>query len=63
MRHASAVRCTSSTLSNTFFSEVTEPIEANFHMEPPWVGGKKVCSNGHGQVTKMAAMPMYGKNI
>ena len=25
-------------------------------MEPPWDGGTKVCSNGPGQMTKMAAM-------
>ena len=25
-------------------------------------GGTKVCSNGPGHVTKMAAMPIYGKN-
>ena len=25
-------------------------------------GGTKVCSNAPGHVTKMAAMPIYGKN-
>ena len=38
------------------------PVEAKFHMEPPWDGGTKVCSNGSGHMTKMAAMPIYGKN-
>ena len=33
------------------------PIEAKFHMEPPWHGGTKVCSNGPGHMTNMAAMP------
>ena len=39
-------------------SETTGPIEARFHMEPPWDGGTKVCSNGPGHMTKMAAMPI-----
>ena len=29
-------------------------------MEPPWAGGKKVCSNIHDHMTKMATMPIYG---
>ena len=32
-------------------------------MEPPWDGGTKVCSNGPGHMTKMAATPIYGKNL
>ena len=32
-------------------------------MEPPLVGGKKVCSKGHGHMTKVAAMPIYGKSL
>ena len=32
-------------------------------MESPWDGGTKVCSNGPGHMTKMAAMPIYGKNL
>ena len=51
-----------STFSN-IFSETTWPIEAEFHVEPPWDGGTKVCSNGPGHVTKMAAMPIYVKNL
>ena len=31
-------------------------------MEPPWVGGTKVCSRHVGHMTKMAATPIYGKN-
>ena len=31
-------------------------------MEPQWEGGSKVCINGPGHMTKMAAMPIYGKN-
>ena len=49
--------------SNIFSSEITGPIEAKFHVEPPWDGGTEVCSNGLGHMTKMAAMPIYGKNL
>ena len=34
-----------------------------FRVDPPWDGGTKVCSNGPGHMTKIAAMPIYGKNI
>ena len=44
-------------------SSPLKPIEAKFHMEPPWDGGTKVCSNGPGHMTKMAVMPIYGKNL
>ena len=37
-------------------------VECN-HMEPPWDGGTKVYSNGPGHMTKMAAMPIYDKNL
>ena len=52
-----------STFSNIFSSEATGPIEAKFHVEPPWDGGTKVYSNGPGHMTKMAAMPIYGKSL
>ena len=32
-------------------------------MEPPWEGGTKVCINSPGHMTKMTAMPIYGKNL
>ena len=32
-------------------------------MELLWDGGTKVCSNGPGHMTKMAANPIYGKNL
>ena len=51
------------TLLNIFSSETTGPIEAKFHMEFPWDGGRKVCSNDPGHMTKMAAMLVYGKNL
>ena len=34
-----------------------------FYVEPPWEGGKKVYINGPCHMTKMAAMPIYGKNL
>ena len=37
--------------------------QSQFHMELLWDGGTKVCSNGPGRMTKMAAMPIYGKNL
>ena len=48
---------------NIFSSETTGPIEAKFHMETPWDEGTKVCSNGPGHMTKMAVIPIYGKNF
>ena len=48
---------------DVFSSETTGPIEAKFHVEPPWGGGTKICWNGLGQTTKMAAKPIYGKNF
>ena len=32
-------------------------------MEPPWDGGTKVRSTGPGHMTKIAAMPICGKNL
>ena len=52
-----------STFSNIFSSETTGSIKAKFHVESPWDGGTKVCSNGPGHMTKMAAVPKYGKNF
>ena len=49
---------------SNFFSSITaRPIEAKFHVESPWDGRTKVCSNGPGHLTKMATMPIYSKNI
>ena len=46
-----------------FSSETAWPIKAKFYVEPPWEGRTKVCINGPGHMTKMAAMPIYGKNL
>ena len=51
------------TFLNFFSLETFRPIEAKFHVEPPWDGGMKVCSNGLRHMTIMAAMPIYGKNL
>ena len=48
---------------NFLFLETAWPIEAKFYVEPPWDGGTKVWSNGLGRMTRMAAMPIYGKNL
>ena len=32
-------------------------------MESPWDGETEVCSNGLGHMTKVAAMPINGKNL
>ena len=52
-----------STFSNFFFLETARSTEAKLYLEPPWDAGTKVCSNGLGRMTKMAAMPIYGKNL
>ena len=52
-----------STFSNNFSSKTTGPIETKVHVDPPWDGGTKVCSNGPGHMTKMAAISIYNKNL
>ena len=47
-----------STFSNFFFLETAWPIEAKFYLD----GRTKVWSNDLGHMTKIAAMPIYGKN-
>ena len=49
--------------SKIFSSETAWPIKAKFYVEPPLEGGTKVYINGPGHMTKMAAMPIYGKNL
>ena len=52
-----------STISNIFSSETARPVKAKFYVEPAWEEGTKVYINGPGHMTKMAAMPIYGKNL
>ena len=60
-RTSSSSSSSSSTISK-IFSETACPIKAKFYVEPPWVGGTKVCSRHLGHMTKMAATPIYGQN-
>ena len=43
-----------------FSLETAWPIEAKFHVKPPWDVGMKIYSNGPGHMTNMATMPIYG---
>ena len=49
--------------SNFFSLETARRIEAKFHVEPPWDGGMKVCSNGPGHMTYMIAMHIYNLEV
>ena len=51
------------TIISNIFSKTAWSINAKFHVEPPWEVGKKVHINRPGHMTKMAAMPIYGKNL
>ena len=48
--------------SKIFFSETTWPIKAQFYRKHLWEGGINVFINNPGHMTKMAAMPIYGKD-
>ena len=63
MDPASVVVVRPFTFSNVFSSETAWAIKAKFYVEPPWERGTKVYINGPGHMTKMAAMPIYGKNL
>ena len=56
-------RCCRSPFTNIFSSETAWPIKAKFYVEPPCEEGTKVNINGPGNMTKIAAMPIYGKNL
>ena len=49
--------------SSNIFSETTGPIKLKFHMETSQDAETKVCLNGPGQMTKMAATPIMVKTI
>ena len=49
--------------SKDFSSETTGPISIKFHMQPQDRGGKKVYIFRPSHMTKMAATPIYGKNL
>ena len=56
-------RCRRPPFSNVFSSETAWPIKAKFYVEPPWEVGTKFYINGPGHMTKVAAMPIYGKHL
>ena len=47
----------------SFFLETTRQIQIIFNLKPVWDGRNKLCSNSLGHMTKMVAMPKYGKNL
>ena len=63
VRRPSVVSRRPFTFSNIFSSETDWPIKAKFYVEPHWEGGTKAYINSPGHMTKMAAMPIYGKNL
>ena len=54
-------RSLSFNILSMFSLETSKPTEAKFHLYPPWDEGTKVCSNGQGHMTSLAAMHIYGK--
>ena len=50
-------------LFSNILSETAWPIKAKFHVESPWEGKTKVYINGPGNMTKMAARPIYAKTL
>ena len=59
-RPASSSLCRRPPFSKIFFSETAWPIKAKFYMKHLREGGTNVFINNPGQMTKMAAMPIYG---
>ena len=55
--------CSLSAPLNDFSSEVPGPIFFKLHVEPSVKGGLKIYINGQGMITKVAAIPIYGKTI
>ena len=51
-----------STHSNIVFSKTTRPIELKFHMKTPYDRLATIYTNCAGHMTKMATMPINGKN-
>ena len=48
---------------NIVFSETTQPIELKCHMKTAYDKLAKIDTNWSGHMTKMAAMPIYGKTL
>ena len=47
----------------SFPEKLLDWLKPNFMWILPCDGGTKICSNGPGHMTMMAAMPTYGKDI
>ena len=47
---------------NIVFSQTTRPIELKFHVKTPYAKFAKISTKYFGHMTKMATMPIYGKN-
>ena len=52
-----------STHLNDFSSELPGLIFFKLLVEPSVKGGLKICTNGHGLLSKMAAIPIYGQTL
>ena len=50
-------------ITNDLSSEAAGPMLLKFYVEPPLGRGKTDCYNGCGPLTKMATIPIYGKNL
>ena len=48
---------------NIFFSLTIGPIELKFHVKTPYDKLAKIYTKYVGHMTKMAAAPIYGKNL
>ena len=48
---------------NIVFSQTIGPIEFKFHMKTPYDKSAKIYPKFFGHMTKMAATPIYGKNL
>ena len=48
---------------NIVFSQTIGPIELKFHVKTPYDKLAKICTKYFGHMTKMAATPIYGKNL
>ena len=47
---------------NIFFSETIRPIKLKFHMKTPYDKFAKIYTNCCGHMTKMADIPIHGRN-
>ena len=57
-----SLRRPSVNILNIFSSETTGPIKLKFHMDSFGRGNESLLNCTPGHMTKMAAMPIYGKN-